>query len=253
MKWKPILGVICVALMAPTLGLAQEEANPVIWGIYYKCDQSQESRADEVVTQTIAPLLDRHLEAGDISAWGWLAHIAGGEWRRVAYWVAADLSSALAATTNIVTELREQHADAAQELAAACPTHDDYVWTAAAASQPTTEVAQERAAAGLSVYYECDPSREARADTLVTEVLGPALDRQVEAGNLSSWSWLAHSIGGELRRAAVYDGADHASILAGRGALISELGEEAAEAVREFNEICPVHHDYLWNIMISKP
>jgi len=65
MKWKPTLAIACAALLAPSLGHAQEEANPAVFGIYYRCDQSQESRADEIVEETIGPVLDRHLEAGD--------------------------------------------------------------------------------------------------------------------------------------------------------------------------------------------
>jgi len=254
MKWKPTLVIACAALLAPSLGHAQEEANPAVFGIYYRCDQSQESRADEIVQETIGPVLDRHLEAGDISAWGWLAHTAGGEWRRVAYWVAADLGAALAATEKVVTELQEEHAEASQELTAVCPSHDDYIWTAMGGSQPTQDLAQERATAGMTVYYRCDITRESRADTLFQEVLGPMLNQQVEAGRLNSWSWLAHSVGGELRRAAVYDGADHASILEARAAIIAEMQEGAAAAAgREFNEICNSHQDYLWNIMMSRP
>lgn len=188
MRWRATLVIVCAALMAPALGFAQEQANPAVFGIYYKCDQSKETRADGVVREAIAPVLDRHLEAGDISAWGWLAHTAGGEWRRVAYWVAADVGSALAATEKVVTELRADQPEASQELASVCPSHEDYIWTSMGGSQPAQELAQERATAGMTVYYDCDITRETRADTLVQQVIGPIINQQVEAGKLNSWN-----------------------------------------------------------------
>lgn len=73
-------------------------------------------------------------------------------------------------------------------------------------------------------------------------------------GRRPAGAGLAHSVDGKIRRAAVYDGVDHASILGARAAIIAELSEgAAAAAAREFNGICNGHEDYLWNIMVSRP
>jgi hypothetical protein len=114
-------------------------------------------------------------------------------------------------------------------------------------------VAGQRPAGSLSVYLVCDPSREARADSLVTQALAPILNRHVEAGHLTSWSWLSHSIGGTWRRLAIYFGPDHKTILKARTMILAEAAEKQPEAFRDLNEICGSHQDYLWDTQISRP
>ncbi len=119
---------------------------------------------------------------------------------------------------------------------------------ALAGSQPAGEVAQDRPAAGLSTYWECDITREARVDSLVTEAIAPVLQKQVSSGALNSWAWFAHVIGGKYRRLTVLDGADAKSLLAAQEDLVQKMRSQNAAAFREFGEICGSHQDYLWNI-----
>lgn len=247
------LALVLGVLLSPTAGAAQDEPLPVLRGIYYKCDQSKEARADEVFEAVVAPVLDRHLSEGNLAAWGWLAHSVGGEWRRVAYWAALGRDALLDVTDQVVEELASDHAEAMGELSAACPTHDDYIWNSVTGSEGPEGLAQDRPAASLSTYYVCDISREARADTLVTEAFAPIFNRHVEAGNISGWSWLAHSVGGKVRRLGVFEGPDHKAILNAREMILADVASEAPDAGREFSQICGMHDDYLWNIVHSKP
>lgn len=245
--------VVIGALLSPLAAPAQEAPRPVAYATYYECDQSREARADTVLRQRIAPILDRQVEAGSISAWGWLAHHTGGQWRRVLYFIAADLDRLLDAQRAIVQGVQQAQPGAFRELTAVCPAHDDYIWTSVASSTPAAELATQRPAASLSVYIACDASREARADSIVTQAFAPILNRHVEAGHLSSWSWLSHSIGGEWRRVAIYFGPDHKTILRARTLILTEVAEEQPEAFRDLNEICGSHQDYLWDTQISRP
>ena len=79
------------------------------------------------------------------------------------------------------------------------------------------------------------------------------LSEQVSSGRLSSWSWLAHALGGKYRRLAVYDAADAAALLAAQAALVEELQSEHPAAFREFGEICSSHQDYLWTVGVPAP
>ena len=252
MKPRHAVAISLGALLCPLILSAQEPA-PTVHAVYYQCDQAVDSRADEVVRESFAPVFDLHLQAGRISAWGWIAHRAGGPWRRVLYWIAPGRDALLDATDRITEELNRNHPEASQALATACPLHDDYIWRSVAASEQTAEVGLDRPTASLSTYYECEMAEEARADTLVSEFFAPVFDRHVAAGHIKGWSWLAHDVGGKLRRLAIFDGLDHKTILNGRDMIISELSSEAAEAMGEFSAICDEHVDYMWNILMSRP
>ncbi len=102
-------------------------------------------------------------------------------------------------------------------------------------------------------YFECDMTREARADTLVMEVIGPVYDRYLSEGKLISWGWLAHYLGGKWRRLSFAYATDPGDLLDTNDEIIAELVQEHPEANREFLSICPVHEDYIWNTRISRP
>ncbi len=242
-----------VGMILAAQTVAAQEPTSIAFGIYYRCDQSRETRADEIMEQTFAPVYDKHLNAGHLSAWGWAAHRQGGAWRRLAYMIGTDRDLMFDVRGQIFEELRNDHASALRELNSICPSHDDYIWNTVATSQEPANLGQERPDAGLSTYYVCNFAREQRADEIFTEVIAPVIDKHVALGHLNSWSWLEHDIGGRFRRALVIDGADHKTILNMRDAITSELRSQHSDAITEFSEICGWHTDYLWDILISHP
>ena len=124
----------------------------------------------------------------------------------------------------------------------------------AALIAPSALQAQEEAPpVVVATYFECDMTREARADTLVMDVFGPVYDRYLSEGKLISWGWLAHDWGGKWRRLFVASAADRGDLLDTNDEIIAELVQEHPEANREFLLICPVHEDYIWNTRISRP
>ena len=124
----------------------------------------------------------------------------------------------------------------------------------AALVAPSALQAQEEAPPpfGLARYLECDITREARADTLVMEVFGPVYDRYLSDGKLISWGWLAHDYGGKWRRLTTLYATDRGDLLDTDDEIIAELRQEHPEAIQEFLLICPVHEDYIWNLLISR-
>ncbi|GIV61490.1 MAG: hypothetical protein KatS3mg044_0356 [Rhodothermaceae bacterium] len=64
----------------------------------------------------------------------------------------------------------------------------------------------------FSTYYQCDNTQEAVADRLVGE-LGEVFDAQVSSGNLMSWGWISHHVGGLWRRALYFVAADADNII----------------------------------------
>ena len=239
-------------LLIPTTAAAQDAAGPYISAIYYQCQIPGQDRADQIVREVIGPVYDKHVAAGHISAWGWLGHRSGGQWRRAGYFVTATLDGLMDMRAAIIEELLQNNADAMNELNTICPTHDDYIWRGV--STRTAEVAvQERPAAGLSTYYVCDVARQSEADSIMTGVLGPIFDRHMQAGDVRSWSWWSHVMGGKYRRLMVLDGASDKANLNGLLGIINDAQAEQPDALRRFSEICSSHQDYMWNILIAKP
>ncbi len=247
-----IAAAFSVGMILAAQTAAAQEPTSIAFGIYYRCDQSREARADEIVAQTFAAVYDKHLDAGRLSAWGWAAHSQGGAWRRLSYMIGTDRDAMLDVRDQIIEELQNDHASALRELTSICPSHDDYIWNTVASSDPAN-LGEDRPDAGLSVYYVCNFAREQRADEIFTEVFAPVIDKHVALGHLNSWSWSEHDVGGRFRRLLVIDGADHKTILNMRDAIGSELESQHSDAFTEFSEICGGHTDYLWDLLISHP
>ena len=72
------------ALLLPLPVLAQEEEpDPAVFATYFYCNEAREARADTIISESVAPIMDRHMAAGHLTAWGWYAHNTGGRWRRL--------------------------------------------------------------------------------------------------------------------------------------------------------------------------
>ncbi len=248
-----VFGLVALVLV-PLTARAQEEEAPRLYSYatYSECALSGQWRADEIAESLFDPAYDAALSEGKISGWGYLAHHTGGKWRRLRYHTAPSTDALLDALDWIREKIDESNARAAAEYSKICSAHDDYIWRWVAGSGATPGL-QERGSAAFGVYYQCDMAKEERADELVKETFAAAYDRQVEKGNLASWGWAQHWVGGKWRRLETMSGADHKTVLKARDAIIAELLEKQDEATKEFNSICSSHQDYLWEIRMEKP
>jgi hypothetical protein len=246
-----IIKIIAVAAGLTGLTLAcvaqEEDADPTVftYATYYYCNTSLESGADEIIAAG-ADRMNGFVEDGTISAWGWLAHHTGGQWRRIFYYQAESMDALMDAYVATQGDDEEDDADAEDDgpsLAQICPRHDDYIWQAENGSQT-----EERGAAGFSVYMICDSNREERADEIVDEYVAPIMNGLVEEGKLSSWGWSSHSVGGRFRRLHTMTAPDMKTLLKGREDAIAGIYAEGSELGGEFAEICDQHVDYMWNI-----
>jgi hypothetical protein len=92
---------------------------------YYVCD-SREVQADAIVTQVFAPVYDKMVADGKLTSWGYLEHIVGGRFRRLATMTAADMNSLMAARADLNEALMDNAlSDTFTEI---CDSHDDYMW-----------------------------------------------------------------------------------------------------------------------------
>jgi hypothetical protein len=229
---------------------AQDDAESIAFAAYYRCDQSREARTDTIYEEVIAPLWQKQVDAGRINTFGWARHWAGGDWRRLSYIVGTDLEAMVDAREAYIEEVLNDHAEAAREFNSICPSHDDYIWYTVASSQPPEQLAQERPAVALSSYLICDD--EAAADELVETAFAPIMNRHVEAGDISSWMWLEHFVGGVYRRALVLDAASYKDILNYWNKLFEDIEAEHPELLRKYGEACVSHTDYIWDLSANQ-
>ena len=97
-----------------------------------------------------------------------------------------------------------------------------------------------------ATYFICQPDRESRADEIIATSFKPHYDQAVEQGQIVSWSWLQHYIGGIWRRVLVVVTDDMEAALETSGALGEIISDKTPEAGRAFSEICNSHEDYMW-------
>ena len=235
--------VAAASVVLTTAALAQDD-NQIVFGIYYRCSQALESQADEVVRTTLGPIAQRHVDSGALTSWNWLAHAQGGEWRRVFVTIGTDLETQMATRAQIEAEFLDRNPDAAAALSTACPSHDDYIWTAVATSGPAVD--NVAGPASISAYHVCDRSRETRADEIFTQVLAPLYRKHQEMGHITTWNFSAHRMGGMFRRLETFSGADHMTLLNMQDAIYNEATATNALAMQELNQICSWHTDYMW-------
>jgi hypothetical protein len=241
------VAVVCLAASAA----GAQDAPTFLAATYYQCDMASESHADEVYKETVAPVVQKQVDAGKLLGWGYSRHWMGGEWRRLEYISARSISALVEARQAIIGELTEgPAAKATKEFDAICPTHDDYIWTSAASSQAPGAVGRDRTKVAMSTYFVCG-SAEAEADAIVKAAFAPVMNAHVKEGKIASWNWLRHVAGGEYRRLLVIDGADHTSLLEYWNTMDQALEESQPELSRRFNEICPSHTDYVWDLGVE--
>ena len=97
-----------------------------------------------------------------------------------------------------------------------------------------------------ATYFICSPDRESRVDEIVESSFKPHYDAAVEHGDILSWSWMQHYVGGTWRRVLVLIASDMDMLLDASGALGEIVSDQTPEAGRAFSEICYSHEDYIW-------
>ncbi len=97
-----------------------------------------------------------------------------------------------------------------------------------------------------ATYFICQPDGESRADEIINSSFKPHYDAAVEQGDIQSWTWMQHYVGGVWRRVLVIIAKDMESILDSSGALGEIISDRTPEAGRAFSGICSSHEDYIW-------
>jgi hypothetical protein len=109
-------------------GMSGKERGKVGFSVYHFCDINREDRADEIVAEHFAPILDKMVEDGKIATWGWQSHVIGGRARRLQTMTAVDMGALLSARQEAIATIYEEDDEAGTEFSEICGPHVDYVW-----------------------------------------------------------------------------------------------------------------------------
>lgn len=109
-------------------GTAGMERGAAGFSVYHVCDVAREERADEIVTEHVAPVLNKLVEDGKLTSWGWSSHVVGGKYRKLQTMTAADHKSLLAARTEAIEAMYGEDDAAGEEFTEICGPHADYMW-----------------------------------------------------------------------------------------------------------------------------
>lgn len=110
-------------------------------------------------------------------------------------------------------------------------------------------IAEEQGAQTLfayATYFVCSPDGESRADEIINSSFKPHYDAAVAQGDIQSWTWMQHFVGGTWRRVLVIVTTDMDSLIDASGALGEIISDQTPEAGRAFSAICSSHEDYIW-------
>ena len=253
-KLSILVSLLATLFLAESV-LAQDEGAQTLYAYatYFVCTPDGESRADEIISSSFKPNYDAAVEQGDISSWSWMQHFVGGYWRRVLVITARDMDSLLDASGALGEIIEDQTPEAGRAFSGICSSHEDYIWESVDGVSPGT-TAGNRGTAGFTVYFECDLNGEDRADELMRNAIGPIYDRHVSESGLSTWNWLKHNVGGDYRRILTMTAADHKTLMKTRADILAAFDDRRAErALKEMNDICYKHRDYMWDILIQSP
>ena len=111
-----------------TDGMSGVDRGTVGFSVYHKCDIAREERADEIVAKHVAPALNKMVEDGKLTSWGWQSHVIGGGIRKLQTMSAKDLPTLLAARTASIEAIYGEDDKVGEEFVDICGPHADYVW-----------------------------------------------------------------------------------------------------------------------------
>jgi hypothetical protein len=245
------LATIVIFGLVSTSCVAQDDDGPAGFSYvtYYVCDVATQGDMDAVVNANEKAVFDKWVKDGKLIAWGYLSHFTGGRWRRAQYHVSPTIADALNNQAAIFTEIYSDNQAGGQARSEACEAHDDYVWALNQGSPPGTD----RGNVSYSSYYVCDINGQERADEIWAAANAPILNKLQKDGEIASWGWQAHIVGGKYRRLQTITGSDYASVVSANAALVQFSGEGPSGMGEEFNDICGTHTDYLWDIVHESP
>jgi hypothetical protein len=109
-------------------GMGSDARGEAGFSVYHSCDINREERADEIVAEHVAPILNKMVEDGKLTSWGWQSHVVGGRFRKLQTMTGVDHKSLIAARNEAITAVYDGDSAAGDEFSEICGPHVDYMW-----------------------------------------------------------------------------------------------------------------------------
>ncbi len=109
-------------------GTIGKDRGKVGMSVYFSCKIIDEQRADEIHAELFGPVLDKMVEEGRLTSWGWQSHVVGGWFRRLQTMTAKDYDTLLAARGDVLDAVYAEDSELGAEFAEICGPHHDYLW-----------------------------------------------------------------------------------------------------------------------------
>ncbi|MDX1406040.1 MAG: hypothetical protein R3192_15965 [Woeseiaceae bacterium] len=107
---------------------ANDQESNAGFSTYHVCDLAKEERADEIIKEHAAPILNKLVEEGKLTSWGWSSHSVGGRFRKLQTMTASDHKTLLAAREEAIEAIYAGDSGVGEELSNICGSHVDYMW-----------------------------------------------------------------------------------------------------------------------------
>jgi hypothetical protein len=97
--------------------------------VYHVCSMADEERIDELFNKVVAPKMQKAVDEGKLTSWGWNSHVLGGKYRRLETMTGTDFPSLMKARAEIIASIYGEGGNAeATEFDRLCNSHSDYLW-----------------------------------------------------------------------------------------------------------------------------
>lgn len=95
------------SLEVPSAGELLRQSDSVLL-VEYKCELAGLGRADDIVAEAFAPIMNDLVDQGGLSQWAWLTRDVGDEWSRALYVTSTDRTRLLESRDEVAARLASE-------------------------------------------------------------------------------------------------------------------------------------------------
>jgi hypothetical protein len=103
-----------------------------------------------------------------------------------------------------------------------------------------------------ATYFNCDTSRQERADEIYQQLDQAVWDAAVADGTVTGYGYMVHHTGGKWRKVQYYRAPTIEALFAAQDKVGDAIDAKNKKLSTEFSAICSSHDDYIWRAVAGK-
>jgi hypothetical protein len=103
-----------------------------------------------------------------------------------------------------------------------------------------------------ATYFNCDTSKQERADEIFQQLDQPFWEGAVTDGTVTGFGYMIHKTGGKWRKVQYYRAPTIEALLAAQNKVGDAIDAKNKKLSTEFGAICNSHDDYIWRAVSGK-